>query len=164
MPQGSGGKQSLLLTHIGGQGDGGHLYRRLLKGHDQVYARFYVKFDPECALIHHFGTCIGGNNPATRWPMVSAGNRTAGDKAFWAGIEPFGESWRWDFYTYWCEMRGSPPRGQTWGNSFIHDPDLEAVRGRWTCIEVMMKWARPTHFHWFFSLQCICAILVGRIS
>jgi hypothetical protein len=139
VPPGSGGKQSLLLTHVGGKGNGGHLYRRLPKGLDRVYARFYVKFDPECAPIHHFGTCIGGNNPATRWPMVSAGNRTAGDKSFWAGIEPFGESWRWDFYTYWCEMRGSPPRGQTWGNSFIHDPELKAVRGRWTCVEVMMK-------------------------
>jgi predicted amidohydrolase len=139
VPPGSGGKQSLLLTHVGGKGNGGHLYRRLPMGLDRVYARFYVKFDPECAPIHHFGTCIGGNNPATRWPMVSAGNRTAGDKSFWAGIEPFGKSWRWDFYTYWCEMRGSPPRGQTWGNSFIHDPELKAVRGRWTCVEVMMK-------------------------
>jgi len=139
VPPGSSGKQSLLMAHVGGTGNGGHLYRRLPKGLDRVYARFYVKFDPECAPIHHFGTCIGGNNPATRWPMVSAGNRTAGDKSFWAGIEPFGESWRWDFYTYWCEMRGSPPRGQTWGNSFVHDPELKAVRGRWTCVEMMMK-------------------------
>lgn len=139
VPHEGGGKRSLLLTHVGGKGNGGHLYRRLPKGQDRVYARFYVKFDPDCAPIHHFGTCIGGNNPATRWPMVSAGNRTAGDKSFWVGIEPFGESWRWDYYTYWCEMRGSPPRGQTWGNSFIRDPELKVVRGRWTCVEVMLK-------------------------
>jgi hypothetical protein len=99
----------------------------------------YVKFDPDCAPIHHFGTCIGGNNPPSQWPMVSAGNRPAGDKGYWVGIEPFGENWTWDYYTYWCQMRGSPPRGQTWGNSFIHDPGLKVARGRWTCVEVMVK-------------------------
>ena len=67
----AGGKQSLLMSHIGGKGDGGHLYRRLDKGHDQIFARFYVNFDPDCAPIHHFGTCIGGNNPSTPWPKVS---------------------------------------------------------------------------------------------
>jgi hypothetical protein len=139
VPPGSSGKQSLLMAHVGGKGNGGHLYRRLPKGQDRVYARFYVKFDPHCAPIHHFGTCIGGNNPPTRWPMVSAGNRTAGDKSFWVGIEPFGESWRWDYYAYWCEMRGSPPHGQTWGNSFIRDPELKVARGRWTCVELMLK-------------------------
>lgn len=139
VPAGSKGKQSLLITHVGGKGDGGHLYRRLPKGQEQVYARFYVKFDPDCAPIHHFGTCIGGNQPSTPWPSVKAGIPTDGAKAFWTGIEPFGNSWQWDFYTYWCEMRGSPPRGQTWGNSFIHDKTLKVERGRWICVEAMVK-------------------------
>ncbi len=138
-PAGASGKSALLLTHIGGQGTGGHLYRRLKPGQERVYARFYVKFDPNCVPIHHFGTCVGGNNPSTPWPSVKAGQPTEGDKSFWTGIEPFGESWRWDFYTYWHEMRGSPPRGQTWGNSFIRDPEIKVVRGRWTCVEVMVK-------------------------
>jgi hypothetical protein len=37
------------------------------------------------------------------------------------------------------EMRGSPPRGQTWGNSFIRDPRLKVARGEWICVEAMMK-------------------------
>jgi hypothetical protein len=139
VPAGSGGGHSLLMTHVGGQGDGGHLYRRLGKGHEQVFARFYVKFDPDCAPVHHFGTCLGGNQPSTPWPSVKAGQPTDGARSFWTGIEPFGKSWRWDFYTYWCEMRGSPPRGQTWGNSFVHDRELKVARGRWTCVEVMVK-------------------------
>ncbi len=139
VPTGSGGHQSLLMTQVDGKGDGGQLYRRLPPGHERVFARFYVKFAPDCAAIHHFGTCIGGNNPATPWPMVSAGKRPAGDKSFWTGIEPFGEAWHWDYYTYWGEMRGSPPRGQTWGNSFIRDDALKVERGRWICIEVMVK-------------------------
>ncbi|MBI4605690.1 MAG: hypothetical protein HY721_27300 [Planctomycetes bacterium] len=62
--------------------------------------RYYVKFAPDCGEIHHFGTCLGGNHPATPNPVVSAGNRTDGAKSFWSGIEPYGERWVWDYYTY----------------------------------------------------------------
>ena len=72
-------------------------------------------------------------------PGVKAGIRNDGAKSFWSGIEPFGKAWTWDFYTYWCEMRGSPPRGQTWGNSFIRDPKLTVEKGRWICVEQMIR-------------------------
>jgi hypothetical protein len=36
-------------------------------------------------------------------------------------------------------MRGSPPRGQTWGNSFLRDPHLQVNKAAWTCVELMMK-------------------------
>ena len=61
------------------------------------------------------------------------------NKSFWTGIEPFGSAWQWDYYTYWSEMRGSPPRGQTWGNSFVRDDSLKVQKGKWTCVEVMVK-------------------------
>ena len=120
------------------------LYRRIKNqnggwGYDQLFARFYVKFAPDCGAIHHFGTAMGGNWPATPWPLVSAGKPPDGAKSFWTGIEPFGKSWTWDYYTYWCEMRGSPPRGETWGNSFIRDLGLTIERGKWICVELMMK-------------------------
>jgi hypothetical protein len=142
VPAGSAGRQSLLMDRQ--SGSGGSLYRRLKNaaggfGHDRIFARYYVKFAEDCAELHHFGTCIGGNLPATPWPSVKAGIRNDGAKSFWSGIEPFGRAWVWDFYTYWCEMRGSPPRGQTWGNSFIHDPKLAVERGRWICVEQMIQ-------------------------
>lgn len=142
VPAGSGGKQSLIMERT--SGPGAQLYGRLKNraggfGHDRVFARYYVKFDPDCGEIHHFGPCLGGNLPATPWPSVRAGQPTDGAKSFWSGIEPFGAGWRWDFYTYWCEMRGSPPRGQTWGNSFIHDPRLAVEKGRWICVEQMIR-------------------------
>jgi hypothetical protein len=40
-------------------------------------------------------------------------------------------------------MRGSPPRGQTWGNSFIGNPRLKVERGRWICIELTVKMNDP---------------------
>lgn len=142
VPGHSGGKQSLLMERT--EGSGAALYRRLVNpaggfGHDRVFARYYVKFAPDCGEIHHFGTCLGGNLPATPWPSVKAGQPTDGARSFWSGIEPFGSAWRWDFYTYWCDMRGSPPRGQTWGNSFIRDSALVVAKGRWVCVEQMIQ-------------------------
>jgi hypothetical protein len=139
---GSGGRQSLLMDRQ--EGAGPQLFRRLANtnngfGHDRVFARYYVKFDVDCGEIHHFGTCLGGNYPATPWPQVKAGFPTDGAKSFWSGIEPFGVNWTWDFYTYWCDMRGSPPRGQTWGNSFIRDRSLKVDKGKWICIEQMIQ-------------------------
>lgn len=142
VPKGSGGKQSLMMDRQ--SGPGGALYRRLKNekggfGYDQVFVRYYVKFAEDCGELHHFGPCIGGDFPATAWPSVKAGIPTDGAKSFWSGIEPHGKSWTWDYYTYWCEMGGSPPRGQTWGNSFIRDPSLKVEKGRWICIEQMIK-------------------------
>ncbi len=138
-PDARTGKQSLLMTQTAEAGTGADLYRRLSDGHDQLFTRMYVKFAEDCEPIHHFGTCVGGNSPSTPWPTVRAGQPTQGDKGFWVGIEPFGEAWRWDYYLYWHQMRGSPPRGQTWGNSFIQDPNLKVRRGEWTCVEFMVK-------------------------
>jgi len=142
VPPNSTGKRSLLMTHVGGQGTGGHLYRRLDQGYEQLFIRFYVKFAPECGQIHHFFH-VGGYYPPTPWPQGGAGERPRGNERFTVGIEPFGKDWRWDYYTYWMEMRGSPPRGQTWGNCFVNDPQLRVKKGEWQCLEVMIKLNSP---------------------
>jgi hypothetical protein len=137
----SGGTRSLLMTHIGGQGTGGHLYRRLLPGYEKLHVRFYVKFDPDCHPIHHF-VHMGGYNPPTAWPQGGAGTRPQGDERFSTGVEPYGNQWRWDFYSYWMGMRSSPD-GASWGHDFINDPALAVERGRWICVELMMKMNEP---------------------
>ncbi len=139
VPPASSGKQSLLMSQTAEKGTGADLYRRLDDGYEKLYTRMYVKFAEDCEPVHHFGTCVGGNNPSTPWPSVRAGQPTQGDKSFWIGVEPFGRQWTWDYYAYWCEMRGSPPRGQTWGNKFIQDNSLKIQRGEWTCVEVMVQ-------------------------
>jgi hypothetical protein len=142
VPPGSTGGTSLLITHTGGDGDGGHLYRRLEPGYEKLHYRFYVKFAEDCAPIHHFFH-VGGYNPATPWPQGGAGQRPKGNERFSTGVEPFGDAWQWDYYSYWQQMRGSPPRGQTWGNSFIHDPASRVPRGEWICAELMMRLNDP---------------------
>lgn len=139
VPAGSGDGASLQMTHVGGQGTGGHLYRRLLPGHKQVFARWYVKFDPDCAEIHHFGTHLGGFSPPTPWPQGGAGERPRGDRRFTSGVEPFGKSWTWDFYTYWQGMHVHGD-GRYWGTPFHTGGTKPAAeRGKWICVEMMVK-------------------------
>jgi hypothetical protein len=142
-PAESSGNQSLLITHTGGDGTGGHLYRRLQPGYDQVFARFYVKFDQDCAPIHHFGTHLGGFNPSTPWPQGGAGEKPEGDKRFTTGVEPFGTDWGWDFYTYWQGMRIHGD-GNYWGTPFLSGVEKPRVeKDRWICIEMMVKLNNP---------------------
>jgi len=139
VPAGSGGKASLLMTHVGGEGTGAHLYRRLLPGHKVVFARWYVKFDRDCAQVHHFGTHLGGFDPPTPWPQGGAGNRPRGDRRFTTGVEPFGKGWNWDFYTYWQGMRVHGD-GRYWGTPFHTGGSKRKVeRGTWICVEMMVK-------------------------
>src|SRR4030067_235179 len=144
VPIGSSGKNSLLMTHTAGvtPGSGGSLYRRILPGYEQVYFRMYVKFDINSAPLHHFGPNMGGNNPSSPWPIVNAGYKPAGDKQFWTGVEPYGSAWRWDFYTYWMHMRTNPDT-KFWGNAFISDSNHKVEKGKWICVELMMKVNNP---------------------
>jgi hypothetical protein len=143
VPIGSGDRTSLLVTHVGGDGTGGALYRRLMPGHKQLFARFYVKFDPDAAPIHHFGTNLGGFNPPTAWPQGGAGERPRGDARFTTGVEPFGKDWAWDFYSYWQGMRIHGD-GRYWGTPFLAGAKRPPVqRGRWICIEMMVKLNDP---------------------
>jgi hypothetical protein len=141
VPVASAGKQSLLMSHVGGESTGGHLYRRLLPGYEKIYVRFYVKFDKDCYPIHHF-VHVGGYNPPTPWPQGGAGIRPEGNERFTTGVEPYGKKWRWDFYSYWMGMRSSPDK-KSWGHDFINDGNLKAEREKWICVELMMKMNDP---------------------
>ncbi|MBC8873086.1 MAG: hypothetical protein H8E44_26940 [Planctomycetes bacterium] len=145
---GSGGKQSLLLARVAGgtEGymDGGNLYRRLKNkngdyGYDKLFFRFYMKFNDEHAPIHHYGSGLVGFHPPTPWAQGGAGERPKADARWSTQVEPssFGT---WHFYSYWQEMGGSPPRGQTWGNTFEIDvPPRTVVKNKWICLELMVK-------------------------
>ena len=139
VPAASADDQSLLMTHVGGEGTGGQFYRRLQPGHDLVFARFYVKFAHDCEPIHHFGTHLGGFDPPTPWPQGGAGLRPDGSKRFTTGVEPHGESWHWDFYSYWQGMHVHGD-GNYWGTPFLSGISQPAVvKDKWICVEMMVK-------------------------
>ena len=156
VPKASSGHRSLRLHKRAGDGTtGARLYRRLLpeggNGYPQVYARMYVKIAAGSSPLKHFGTSLGGNHPPTPWPRVDAGKRTRGDSSFWTEVEPYGDAWRWDFYTYWMEMRSYEHEDCSgdvaYGNSFLREGAAqswvpagpEVRRGEWVCVELMVK-------------------------
>ncbi|MHC4550312.1 MAG: hypothetical protein ACYTEZ_16200 [Planctomycetota bacterium] len=146
-PPASRGQRCLQVTATLGENTGGHLYTRLKRGVDRAYARFYVKFPQEAGYIHHF-VHLGGYHPPTLWPQGGAGTRPQGHERFTAGIEPFGRRGRvpppgeWSFYVYWHEMKMSAD-GKYWGNGLGPEQPVAAPRGRWQCVEVMLKLNEP---------------------
>jgi hypothetical protein len=142
VPPSSKGKKSLMMTSVIGQNTGGYLYKMFDRGYDTLYYRFYVKFAETCHPVHHF-VHMGGYNPSTRWPQGGAGIKPNGNERFTSGIEPMGNRWEWDFYTYWMHMRGNPVPDKYWGNDFNPVPPSKIERGKWYCVEVMMKLNNP---------------------
>jgi hypothetical protein len=143
VPPASAGQRSLRMTATLGENTGGHLYRRLDRGVERLFARFYVKFAPDAEYIHHF-VHLGGYQPATLYPQGGAGERPRGDERITVGIEPYGDYGRyappgeWSFYTYWQEMKRSAD-GKYWGNGIRPAPPALIPKNRWQCVEVMVK-------------------------
>jgi len=137
------GGKSLEIPSDTDKDSGGHLYRMFSPGLETAHLRFYVWFDPEHTFVHHFVNLMG-YNPATRWPQGKAGLKPEGQDRFTTGIEPWGDWGRlkppgvWNFYSYWCEMKKAPD-GKFWGNSFRAKTDPPVARGKWICVEIMVK-------------------------
>ncbi len=142
VPKGSPGKKSLVMTYTPGENSGGHLFKLLPEGYRTLYARFYVKFMEGHRKVHHL-VKLGGNNPPIAWPAGRAGIKPSGDDRFISGIEPIGDRWSWDFYTYWMFMRGYGDPNYHWGNTFHPDPGAKIKQGEWICVEFMVKMNDP---------------------
>ena len=143
VPPGSAGRRSLQMTATLGENKGGDLYTVLKPGFDKVYLRFYTKFAADHGYVHHF-VALGGYNPATPWPNPRAGTRPGGDDRIAVFIDPIGHYGRypppgiWGLYTYWKDMKVSAD-GRYWGNVLRPVQAVPVTRGRWTCIELMIK-------------------------
>jgi hypothetical protein len=124
-------------------------------GYDKVHYRWYVKFDDEfdqgwgmhfCSLY-----AVQGDD---KWnEMGGAGQKPDGDDRFGSGFEPWSD-WetltapgRMQFYAYWHEMEpdiyddngDGIPDVHYWGNVFYPDLPIVPERGRWYCMELMIK-------------------------
>jgi hypothetical protein len=141
-PAASGGSRSLLMTSLGGSTTGGHLYKNLGAGYDQVFLRYYVKYSGS-GTYHHSGGWLGGFNPPTNWPQGGAGEKPTGTDKFSIGPEPNDPARRFDLYTYWMDMRVSPDGVNYWGNTLVRDPSLVARSDQWMCVEIMVKMNTP---------------------
>lgn len=118
---------------------------------DTVFIRFYTKFDPQCDYVHHFVTLRAnkGQRGGEKWSgFGGAGLKPDGTERFSTAVEPWG-NWgkspppgRWNFYSYWHEMKKSPD-GKYWGNSFQPQEEPAILKDRWICVEFMLKHNSP---------------------
>jgi len=118
---------------------------------DTVFIRFYTRFDSGCDYVHHFVTLRAnkGLRGGDKWSgFGGAGLKPEGGGRFSTAIEPWGDwgRWtapgRWNFYSYWHEMEPSKD-GKYWGNSFSVPSAPLIERGRWICVEFMLKHNTP---------------------
>lgn len=123
---------------------------------DQVFVRFYVRFDPGCDYVHHFVTLRAnkGLHGGDKWSgFGGAGLKPAGDDRFSTALEPWG-NWgkfsapgKWNFYSYWHEMSVSRD-GKYWGVSFFPEAQPMIEKDRWICAEFMLKHNTPRSTGW----------------
>jgi len=144
VPPGSRGQASGRLTASGAGPNATDLYKNLGAGHDELYVRYYVKYQAG-VMWHHTGVWVGGYNPPANWPSPMAGLRPDGDDRFSVSLEPLesGPNARLDFYNYWMTMHSwmDMPSGPTayYGNSLVHDSGLRATDDTWLCAELHIK-------------------------
>lgn len=120
----------------------GHVYTHF-KPSDQVFVRYYMRFHPEFGYPHHLPFLLADRVP-TPWPKGFAGKKPAGDMFFGSALDTYSD-WgklpppgKWMFYTYWQEMKPDG-LGKYWGNNLVPPQKDLIERGRWYCLEMMMK-------------------------
>ena len=118
---------------------------------EQLFIRFYSRFDQKCDYVHHFVTLRANKSliGKDRWSgFGGAGLRPNGQDRFSTALEPWGNwgGWaapgQWNFYSYWHEMVKSPD-GKYWGNSFRLENQPNIEKDEWICLEFMLRHNTP---------------------
>lgn len=110
-------------------------------GHDELYFRWYVKYQPGVEW-HHSGVWFGGYYPALDYPSPHAGELPQGNDRFSISVEPvhgFGPTKKFDFYNYWMNEHHNASTTTYWGNPIINQDSFTVNEGSWNCIEVRLK-------------------------
>ncbi len=144
------GQKTLKVRATLGKNTGGGV-TKWFESSDTVFIRFYVKFDPTCDYVHHFCTLRANKalQGKDKWSgFGGAGLKPQGNDRFSTALEPWGNwaRWtapgRWNFYSYWHEMKKSPDE-KYWGNGFRPESQENIPRGVWICAEFMLRHNTP---------------------
>jgi hypothetical protein len=156
-PEGSVGSTALQMASTVNKHTGGELYKTFPGSKwEQIYLRFYVKFEKGHGFLHHFVALRGFKNPA-KAPSGNAGNKSEDYFSVtldcysvnknYVPAKTYAPPGVWGFYPYWPEMRswqteeGVPDgRSSPYYGNFIMPRDPVAIeRDRWICLEFMIK-------------------------
>ncbi len=146
-PSSSYAKVSMQFTANPSVGNNGpDLYKNFASfssGFDELYYRWYVKYEPNIEW-HHAGLWVGGYDPPQNWAAPHAGTRPTGNDRFSIAVEPIWSvatsSPQLDFYNYWMNMHTcSSCGGAYWGNSLVEQTSLTTDDNTWVCLEMHVK-------------------------
>jgi hypothetical protein len=142
VPPGTPAGHSLSIPWVGGGSTGGHLYKMLNPGiNDVLYVRYYIKY-PTTGGYSHTGVWLGGSNPMSAWPDPIAGSKPSGNDRFIAAGEENTITNAFEHYDYWMGMHPDGV-GSYWGNFLLNNPSVKANPGQWVCVEQMVKMNNP---------------------
>jgi len=135
--QGSGSQTGGLSLKLGNYN---HANEGLGNGHDELYIRYYIKFDDEYRGVRNHGANLGGRDVKRKdaaW-VGMAGIRDVSTRGyFFSGVQPRGKSGSEEleigFYSYHLDKKGP------WGENYEVQRRIPIKIGRWYCIERHMK-------------------------
>jgi len=135
--QGSGSQTGGISLKLGNYN---HANEGLGNGHDEIYIRYYIKFDDEYRAVRNHGANLGGRDVKRKdaaW-VGMAGIRDVSTRGyFYSGVQPRGKSGSEEleigFYSYHLDKKGP------WGENYEVQKRIPIKVGRWYCIERHMK-------------------------
>lgn len=110
-------------------------------GYDEVYVRYYQRFDKNYTPgVSNHGSLLGGRDltrPNSRWVGMADTRDVAAQGYYSACLQPYGgrgrKPFHWGFYSYHCDKPGR------WGDYFEPVKMARIQVGRWYCLEWHLK-------------------------
>jgi hypothetical protein len=110
-------------------------------GHEELYVRYYQKFDEDYTPgVANHGSLLGGRDitqPDARWVGQADTRDVAANGYFSANLQPYGgdgkQPFHWGFYSYHCDKPGR------WGDYFEPVKMATIELGKWYCLEWHLK-------------------------
>lgn len=148
--QGSGERVlEIACWHTGGGGTGGialHLgnyanaNEGLGDGYEEIYIRYYLKFNDNYKVVRNHGANLGGRDLTQKdaaWVGQAGFADVAAKGYFFSGVQPTGPRGSRDihmkFYSYHMDKKGQ------WGDGYEILKKIPLQPGRWYCVERHMK-------------------------
>jgi len=134
-PEGSGGAG---LTKLLGNYDNAN--QGLGPGYEEVYVRYYQKFDKDYVPVANHGSLLGGRDLTqadARWVGMADTRDVAAQGYYSACLQPYspgrGKPLHWGFYSYHADKPGR------WGDYFEPVKMAAIEVDRWYCLEWHLK-------------------------
>ncbi len=135
--EGSGSQVGGLSLKLGNYN---HANEGLGEGHEELYLRYYIKFDEDYRAVRNHGANLGGRDVTRKdsaW-VGMAGIRDVSTRGyFYSGVQPLAEEGSQEmemgFYSYHLDKTGP------WGENYEVRKRIPIRVGTWHCVERHMK-------------------------